>query len=386
MSHLSIGIVCYPSLGGSGVVAAELAAGLAERGHRVHLIAAGVPGRAPLPAGVRLHTVAVPEYPLFSHAPYEMAVAGAIVAVARQHGLDIVNVHYAVPHASSADTARRVLGAAAPRCVVTLHGTDVTRVGREPSIRAVTRYAIAAADRITVPSAYLREAAAELLGAETAAGIAVLPNFVDTELFRPAPEHERGAIDALFGGAGGGPTLIHVSTFRPVKRAADLIELLARVRRSLPARLVLVGDGPDRAATVAQAAARGLADCVRSLGAVADLPALLRQADAFVLTSESESFGVAALEALSSGVPVFAYRVGGLPEVVGDGCGALVAPFDVAALAQAVVGGLRQPSHLRAQARAHAVAHFARAAAIDRYEACFDALRRGVAAARRGTA
>ncbi len=374
MSRLAIGIVCYPSLGGSGVVAAELAAGLAERGHRVHLIASAAPGRGPLAPGVRLHTVAVPEYPLFTHAPYDMAVAGTIVDVARGNGLDVLNVHYAVPHAASADTARRVLGAAAPRCVVTLHGSDVTRVGLDPSIRTVTRYAVTAADRITVPSEYLRGAAAELLGVETAERIAVLPNFVDTAAFAPAPLSERGSFDPLFGGTRGAPTLIHVSNFRPVKRTGDLIELLARVRRVLPARLVLVGDGPDRAATVAQASARGLSDHVRALGAIAELPLVLRQADAFVLTSESESFGVAALEALSSGVPVVAYRVGGLPEVIADGCGALVEPFDVGGLADAVVDVLADAarlSALRQAARARAVAHFGRAAGIDRYETCF---------------
>ena len=330
---------------------------------------------------MRLHTVAVPDYPLFTHAPYDMAVAGTIVEVARSCGLDVLNVHYAVPHAASADMARRVLGAAAPRSVVTLHGSDVTRVGLDPSIRTVTRYAIAAADAITVPSRYLREAAVELLGADTAARIAVLPNFVDTDAFTPAPpDADRTVIDSLFGGAGG-PTLIHVSNFRPVKRTGDLIEILARVRRILPARLVLVGDGPDRAAAVAQAAARGLGDQVRAVGAMSDLPALLRQADAFVLTSESESFGVAALEALSSGVPVFAYRVGGLPEVVADGCGALVELFDVEAMAEAVVNALREPARLqqlRHAARERAVTQFARAAAIDRYEGMFTAeVRRG---------
>ena len=389
MSGLAIGIVCYRSVGGSGVVAAELAAGLAERGHRVHLIASAAPGRSPLAPGVRLHTVAVPDYPLFTHAPYEMAVAGMIVDVASAYGLDILNVHYAVPHAASAYMARRVLGAAAPRSVVTLHGTDVTGIGLDPSIRAVTRYAVAAADQITVPSQYLRSAAAELLGAETAERIAVLPNFVDTDAFMPAPPPgpDRAVIDALFGGASDGPTLMHVSTFRPVKRTADLIELLERVRRTMPARLVLVGDGPDRAAAAAQASARGLTDHVRALGATADLPALLRHADAFVLTSESESFGVAALEALSSGVPVFAYRVGGLPEVVADGCGALIEPFDVEALAQAVIAAVGDGAHLRAlrrTARARAVAHFARAAGIDGYEACFKSLQRRAAETQRG--
>ena len=375
MSRLAIGIVCYPTLGGSGVVAAELAAGLAERGHRVHVIASGAPGRTPLAPSVRLHTVAVPEYPLLAHAPYEMAVAGTIVDVASAYGIDVLNVHYAVPHAASAYMACRVLGADAPRCVVTLHGTDVTRVGLEPSIRGITRFAVNAADQVTVPSQFLRGAAAEILGADAAQRIAVLPNFVDITAFAPAPSGSgRAVIDALFGGATDGPTLIHVSNFRPVKRTADLVELLVRVRRSVPARLVLVGDGPDRAALAAQVTARGLGDQVRLLGPVADLPALLRHADAFVLTSESESFGVAALEALSSGVPVFAYRVGGLPEVVSDDVGRLVEPFDTAGLAQAVreaVSDTDKREALGRAARARALALFRRDPAIDRYEAYF---------------
>lgn len=378
MSSLGIGIVCYPTLGGSGVVAAELAAGLAERGHRVHVIASGAPGRTPLAPSVRLHTVSVPEYPLLAHPPYEMAVAGAIVEVARVHGIDVLNVHYAVPHAAAAHMACRVLGADAPPCVVTLHGTDVTRVGLEPSIREVTRFAVNAADQVTAPSQFLRDAAAELLGADAARRIAVLPNFVDPTVFSPAPAGSRSAAAAaLFGGVPDGPTLMHVSNFRPVKRTADLVELLARVRRSVPARLILVGDGPDRAALAAQVTARGLGDQVRLLGPVADLPSLLRHADAFVLTSESESFGVAALEALSSGVPVFAYRVGGLPEVVAPDCGALVEPFDLDALARAVVAALRDEARLRAlgaAARERATTRFGRAAALDRYEACFRAV------------
>ena len=387
--ELAIGIVCYASLGGSGVVAADLAAGLAGRGHRVHVIASAPPSR-PLPASERLafHAVPVAEYPLFEQAPYELALAAAIVDVAAVQRLDIVHVHYGVPHAASAYLARQALGEAAPRIVTTLHGTDVTRVGAHPSYRSITRFTVAASDALTVPSEFLRLAATRLLAGNGAPPIEVIANFVDTDRFAPPPERDRSRLDALFAAGGGnaatGPVLFHVSNFRPVKRVGDLLEVLARLRRHLPARLVLVGDGPERPAAAARTRALGLDDCVTFLGQRTDFADALRHADAFLLPSEIESFGVAALEALSCGVPVFGYRVGGLPEVVVDGVGTLVAPGDVDALADALravlVDSVRHADMARA-ARAHAVAGFGRDAALDRYEACY---RRVLDGARRG--
>lgn len=373
-ASLSIGIVCYPSLGGSGVVAAELANGLARRGHRVQIIASAPPGRALAESErLRFRRVAVPEHPVFQHPPYELAVAGAILDAAAAEPLDVLHVHYAVPHAASALLARRALGAAAPRLVVTLHGSDVHGLGLTHGIAAANRAAVATADRVTVPSAFLREQAFEHLRLD----VEVIPNFVDTVAFCPprSSPSQRGRLDALFpGGAGAGPLLLHASNFRAVKRPGDLIEVLARVRRELPARLVLIGDGPERAAAAARAAELGVAAHVAFAGPLPALAELLRSADVFLMTSESESFGVAALEALASGVPVFAYRVGGLPEVVAEGTGALVEPFDVAALAAAVVAALREPGRRAAlgrAARAHAVAHFQADAALDRYEICY---------------
>lgn len=381
MSALAIGLVCYPHFGGSGVVAAELACALAARGHRVHLIASAPPRRALRQTDrLHIHVVQVPGYPVFEQPPHELALAGTIVAVAGAARLDVLHVHYAVPHAASAHLARQTLGARAPRCVVTLHGTDVTRVGREPVYAAVTRFAVGAADHVTVPSAFLRTAAAELLGAPAAARIEVIPNFVDPEVFRPPAARAPGRFAALFPGGEAGPVLFHVSNFRPVKRPADLVEVLARLRRRLPARLVLVGDGPERTATAARARALGVADAVCFLGPLAEVADLLPHADGFLLTSESESFGVAALEALSAGVPVFAWRVGGLPDVVPSDGGALVAPFDLDALAEAVHAGVSDPvrrAALGRAARAHAVAHFARDAVVARYEACFRRLLEG---------
>jgi N-acetyl-alpha-D-glucosaminyl L-malate synthase BshA len=374
---LRIGVVCYASLGGSGVIAADLAAGLAERGHRVHVIA-GAPLSRPLAASARLafHAVTVPDYPLFEQPPYELALAAAIADVARAEQLDIVHAHYGVPHAASAYLARQVLASAAPRVVTTLHGTDVTGVGAHPSYRSITRFTVAASDALTVPSEFLRRAARDLLGEAELPSIEVIPNFVDTEQFVPAAQRDRSRFDPFFaaGQRGDGPVLFHVSNFRPVKRVGDLLDVLARVRRRRPARLVLVGDGPERQHAAERAAALGVADAVSFLGLRADFAAELRHADAFVLPSATESFGVAALEALSSGVPVFGYRVGGLPEVVAPSVGTLVESGDVAALADAVLAAIGDPARhavMAHAARAHVLQRFGRAAALDRYEACY---------------
>ena len=252
-SDLTVGMVCFPSLGGSGIIATELAKGLAHRGHRVHVIASAPPSR-PLPACERLffHEVAVPTYPLLDHAPYTLAVASSLVELATEHRFDVVHVHYAVPHAASAYLARRVLGPAAPRFVITLHGTDVTHVGSDPSYRPITRFAVGRFDGITVPSEFLKGEAHRLLGLPGGTPIEVIPNFVDTDHFTPAPLRDRAHFDQLFAATGGtagddgSPVLFHVSSFRAVKRAADLIDVLAGIRRHGPARLVLIGDGPDR--------------------------------------------------------------------------------------------------------------------------------------------
>ncbi len=364
---LTIAMVCYPSLGGSGVIAAELARGLAERGHTVHLIATARPWRAALSPRLHFHQVDVPQHPVFEHAPYSIAVAQAIVDVARRHHVDLVQVHYAVPHAASAYLARQLLAAGghAPRIVTSLHGSDVTAVGADPSIRSVTSFAIAASDGVTAPSQFLcREARARLeLPADQA--IEVVPNFVDTDRFAP-PDDRSGSSDEI--------ALLHVSNFRPVKRVGDLLAVLARVRAAAPARLVLIGDGPQRPALEARAAALGLAEHTDFLGRRDDFLDELHRAHAFLLPSESESFGVAALEAQSAGVPVFAYRVGGLPEVVAGGAARLIEPFDVEAMARAVIEAVTAPDRgagLGRAARAHVLDRFRREPALDRCEAYF---------------
>jgi N-acetyl-alpha-D-glucosaminyl L-malate synthase BshA len=362
---LAIASVSLPALGGSGVVAMELAAGLCARGHRVHVIATELAERARA-AGVAFERVEVARTAALEHGPYGLAVACRIVELCRREAIDVVHLHYAVPHAESALVAAQVLGAAAPAFVMTLHGTDVTQLAQHPGVHPVTAHAVAACAAVTAPSEYLRAAAVRALGLP-AEQIQVIPNFVDLSRFAPPAIRAAGRAPAP-------PVLFHVSNFRAVKRTPDLIEVLARVRARLPAQLVLVGDGPERARAQERAVALGLADHVTFLGRRDDFAPLLAESDAFVLTSSSESFGVAAAEALAAGVPVFGYRVGGLPEVVVTGTGALVPCCDVDGLAAAIVHGISDPARraaLGAAARAQAEARFATGRALAAYEACY---------------
>lgn len=371
---MKLAVVCYPGLGGSGVVASELVNALAARGHHVHVLSTEVPERLHASAGdIFFERIEVPISPVFEHGPYDIAVASRLVDLVRKTPIDLFHLHYAVPHAASALLAGRVLGDAAPAMVTTLHGTDVTRP--HPSLHAVTAFALAACDGVTAPSSYLRGAAAAQFGI-AADRIEVIPNFVDLARFAPPARRDRTAgLTALFpAGTDDGPILFHVSNFRPIKRTLDLVDMLAVVRKSVPARVVLVGDGPERAAVEARAQALGLADAMCFLGRRDDFTALLAHADGFVLPSESEGFGVAALEAMASGVPVFGYLVGGLPEVVVPGTGVLVPCCDVEALAAAVVVGVRHREvrdEAGQAARARAEAAFGCEAAVDRYESYF---------------
>ena len=367
---LGIGITCYPTVGGSGVVATEIGLELARRGHRVHFICAELPFRLDPAPGVRFHPVRAAHYPVFEHTPYALALTSALVDVARSERLDLLHVHYAVPHAISAWMARDVLGGAV-RVVTTLHGTDVTVVGADPSYRAVTRHSVLRSDAITTPSAWLREEARHRLDLGDAR-IDVLPNFVDTEVWRPL-DGPPTRLRALF--PDDAPVIVHVSNFRPVKRVDRVVDAFARVAADRPARLLLVGDGPDRPAVEDRLRSIGLADRAVLIGTVDDLPALVRECAVLHLPSESESFGLAALEALASGVPVVASAVGGLPEVVRDGeTGFLVAVDDVAGMALRIGQILDHPD-LRATlgraARADALTRFRTGPAVDGYEALY---------------
>ena len=372
-----LAMVCYPSLGGSGVVATELALGLARRGHEVHVLTSGRLKR-PLPEceNLSLHEAHAPDYPLFEQPPHMLALASAIARLCQERAIDVLHVHYAVPHAASAYLARQLLGPRAPRLVTTLHGTDVTRVGVDPAYHALTRFCVESSDAISVPSAYLREAALTQLGIAQAHAVDVIPNCVDTERFAPPARRDPRHFDALFPAAESGAlTLMHVSNFRAIKRSVELIDVLARARRLLPVRLVLVGDGPERAACQAHAAELGLSNATCFLGALSSFHEHLQHADGFLLTSDNESFGLAALEALSCGVPVFGYRVGGLPSVVTEDSGRLVAPLDRDALARVLCEVLRDPqlsAALGRAARARAVASFRLQPCLEQHERLYE--------------
>ncbi|HTA19967.1 MAG TPA: N-acetyl-alpha-D-glucosaminyl L-malate synthase BshA, partial [Polyangia bacterium] len=302
-SRPSVGLACFSTFGGSGVVAAEIAMSLARRGRRVHVFSDDPPGRlAARRDGVTFHRVDAPAYPQLRHDLYTLALASKIIEVARRDGLDVVHAHYALPHAVSAQLARRVLaaqpGARAPLVVTTLHGTDTTLVGIDPGFLPLTRFSVLDSDAVTVPSAWLAEATRRNLDLPAAA-IDVIPNFVDTTRFAPAPPTP-----------GGVPVLVHVSNFRALKRTDDVVRIFARVRAGRAARLRLVGDGPEHARALTLARELGVAADVDAVGERDDLPALLADAAAFLLPSENESFGLAALEALACGVPVVASRVG----------------------------------------------------------------------------
>jgi N-acetyl-alpha-D-glucosaminyl L-malate synthase BshA len=381
---LDVGMVCFASVGGSGTVAVELAHALEARGHRVTVIAEGRPHR------LRVEAAFVPvepaRHPLFEHPPYSLALASAIVATTRARPLDVVHLHYAVPHAASATLVRHALGASSPALIVTVHGTDVTTFGTEDAYGSVIGACLRSLDAVTAPSRFLEARAAALLGVSPT----VVPNFVDPAVFRPeAARPER--IDALFGGAPRPAlTLAHVSSFRPVKAATALVPLMRALVRDVPggARMVLIGDGPERARVEADARAAGVADALRfvaPIDAPEELAAWVAACDLFVLPSETESFGLAALEALACGVPVVARRVGGIPEVVRDAeTGTLVG--EVGELGAAIASLAASPDLRRAmgaEASADARRRFCPDVVVGGFEAVYE---RAIGARRAGVA
>lgn len=373
---MKVGITCYPTYGGSGAVATELGIALAARGHDVHFITYEHPFRLPhfLPR-VTFHEVNIGNYPLFEYPPYDLALAVRMHDVVLSQGLDLLHVHYAIPHATSAWIAKEMLatqGRALP-VVTTLHGTDITIVGQDHSYHAITRFSIERSDRITSVSQWLKDETVKAFGCENCR-VEVIPNFVDPTAFDRARHG-----DALRAELGGGrPILMHISNFRPVKRVRDVVRIFAEVRRHRPCVLVMVGDGPDRGAAEDEARTLGVAPDVRFLGRIDDVAPLLAAADLYLFPSESESFGLSALEALASGVPVVASRVGGVPEVVNDGVtGALRALGDVPGMAQAALEFLEPARWAAASAAAAADARtrFATADVVAQYERLYaDAL------------
>jgi N-acetyl-alpha-D-glucosaminyl L-malate synthase BshA len=341
---VNIGIICYASVGGSGIVATELAKALAERGHQVHLVSTDPPFRlGEYQAGLAFHQVNTPSYPLFREPQYVLSLANKVVQVGREFRLDIIHAHYAIPHATAALLSRQVLEASgrtrAPRVVTTLHGTDITLVGSDPSYSEIVAYSIERSDGVTAVSQSLREATRRELcvGRE----IEVIPNFLDCGVYHrrqvPALRQHFAPDDAT-------RLVVHLSNFRPVKRIDAVMEVFARISRSVPARLLLIGDGPELGTAYRLGRELNVSHLVEALGNQEDIIPLLSAADVFLLPSEQESFGLAALEAMACGVPVVASRVGGLPEVIEDGTtGFLHAPGDLDGMAASAIALLTDP-------------------------------------------
>ena len=325
---MNIGIICYASVGGSGIVATELGKALARRGHQVHFISTETPFRlGEFQAGLSFHQVLTPTYPLFREPQYLLSLSNKIVQVAREFSLDVIHAHYAVPHATAGFLTRQVLGAhggKAPYVVTTLHGTDITLVGSDPSYSEIVAFSIEQSDLVTAVSKSLRASTYDQLGIKRE--IAVIPNFLDCGIHR---RQKVGELRKRFVGKDENAKLvIHVSNFRPVKRIDAVMAIFDRIRKQVSAHLLLVGDGPELATAYRLAREFGISTLVHSLGAQEEVVPLLSIADLFLLPSAQESFGLAALEAMACEVPVVASRVGGLPEVIEHGVSGFLHPLD----------------------------------------------------------
>ncbi len=376
---MNIGIVCYASVGGSGIVATELAKALAVRGHQVRLISSDPPFRlGEFQAGLVFHEVKTPGYPLFREPQYLLSLANKLVEVAREFNLDVIHAHYAIPHAVAAYLARQILSASTvtkvPRIVTTLHGTDVTIIGSDESYSETAAFCIDQSDAVTAVSDSLRQDTYQQL--RVRADIKVIPNFLDCQHHRRLPDAGLGA--RYRNGDDRTKLVIHVSNFRPVKRAGAVVRIFHQIRERVPARLLLIGDGPELPLARRVARELGVSSDVDALGEQEQVVPILSVADLFLLPSSEESFGVAALEAMACGVPVVASRVGGLPEVIEDGVsGFLHDEQDLDAMADSGVRVLSDPElHQRIAAGGLGRVHtrFCAEEVVPQYEALYKEL------------
>ena len=369
---MKIGITCYPTYGGSGAVATELGLDLARRGHEVHFITYQSPFRLRgYTKGVFFHEVdtSMSRYPLFEHYPYELALASRQYEIAMQEKLDLLHVHYAIPHATTAYLAREMLAKIHPiKVITTLHGTDITLVGQEASFFAISRFSIEQSNGVTAVSQFLRDETYRAFGC-VQCEIGVIPNFVNlAEYSRDLATPRESLVPAEH------KLLVHVSNFREVKRVKDVIRIFARLRKAMPATLMMVGDGPDRNDAEQEARDLHVSDDVHFLGRLAHVAPLLAASDLFVLPSQTESFGLAALEAMACGTPVMAARVGGIPELITDGVEGLLEPVgSVEAMARRATDLLKDGvRHERMRAAAVARARqFSTDVVVPQYEAYY---------------
>ncbi len=342
---MKIGIVCYPTFGGSGVLATELGKALAENGHQVHFITYSQPARLDFfSENLFYHEVTVSKYPLFDYPPYELALASRLVDVVKYECLDVLHVHYAIPHASAAYMAKQILksnGIEIP-VITTLHGTDITLVGKDRTYKPVVTFSINQSDGVTCVSEHLKEDTYKHF--EITKDIKVIPNFIDLKRFSLKPkDHFRKAI-----APNGEKLLIHTSNFRKVKRVADVVKIFSKVLEQIPSKLLLVGDGPERGETEQFCREIGITDHVRFLGKQDAVEEILSVSDLFIMPSESESFGLAALEAMACQVPVITSNAGGLPELVIQGeSGFLHNVGDTDAMAKSAIYILSDESRLK---------------------------------------
>jgi N-acetyl-alpha-D-glucosaminyl L-malate synthase BshA len=379
---MKIGITCYPTYGGSGVVATELGIELAARGHEVHFISYAIPIRLTHASErIHFHEVEVTTYPLFDHPPYTLALATKMGEVAESASLDLLHVHYAIPHSVSALLARMM---AAPRrlpFITTLHGTDITLVGSDRSYLPITRFSIEQSDGVTAISNYLRDRT--LKEFEIKRPIEVIPNFVNCDLYKKSDDAKARAKIA----PNGEPIVMHLSNFRPVKRLTDVVEIFALIREKVPAKLVLIGDGPDRGAAEFIVRKNKISKDVTFCGKQDHVQEKLGLADLFLLPSDEESFGLAALEAMACEVPVVATNVGGIPEVIKHGIdGYLFEPRDVRTAAKYSLDILTRPDRGRMMgemARANARRKYCSNDIIPLYEAYYEKILNAAGAAAR---
>lgn len=374
---MKIGITCYPTYGGSGVVATELGIELATRGHEVHFITYSQPFRLTgREENIRYHEVPVSNYPLFEYPPYDLALATRMAEVAELYSLDLLHVHYAIPHSVSALLARQMLASRGRHLpfITTLHGTDITLVGLDRSYLPITKFGIEESDGVTAISQHLRARTEEAFGITRP--IEVIRNFVNCDIYRHDPE-----IIAAQRPRFAKPNerlLVHLSNFRPVKRVLDVVEIFARVAHALPSRLLLIGDGPDRSAAEYLAMRLGIADRVDFLGKQDNVNELLSLADLMLMPSEMESFGLAALEAMACRVPAIATRVGGVPELINDPVNGLLFDVgDVEAMAEGAIALLSDEERLQTMAsaaRRTAQDHFCASRIIPLYEKYYESI------------